>query len=364
MRLANCTPSPSRLKNVCSLTALLTVLVPLQSISEQLWPSDDMLYRLRESLMKVNTTTRSGGHGFGTAVAISAEKAVTNCHVIANASGVSITKWGSEYAVDAIQSDWAHDLCILTVKYADMKPALLGDSTKLTYEQPLISISMPSDSPAPYTAMTHVKALYPMDNEQVIRTQTAFAIGASGSPVFDFDGRLVGISTFKSPGRNAYYYNMPVNWVKTLLMQPEHALDAQHVLPFWDAPDAQQPFFMQVVLPYQFKQWPTLMGIAQQWLAREPNNVEPQFYMAEAQYHSGQQTEALQQYQAILQRFPDHPATLKSLILHALQTHNDADLIQYQQRLQQSYPTVYAQLQEETPSLGQGASTSVAPPSQ
>ena len=45
-------------------------------------PTDEFLYQLKESLVKVNTTTKSGGHGFGTAVAIDKEHAVTNCHVL------------------------------------------------------------------------------------------------------------------------------------------------------------------------------------------------------------------------------------------------------------------------------------------
>jgi len=77
-------------------------------------PTEAFLYQLKESLVKVNTTTKSGGHGFGTAVAIDKDHAVTNCHVLGNSNGVSITKWGTEYPVDSFQADWKHDLCIIT----------------------------------------------------------------------------------------------------------------------------------------------------------------------------------------------------------------------------------------------------------
>jgi serine protease Do len=55
-------------------------------------PSNEFIYKLKESLVKVNTTTKSGGHGFGTGVAITKDHVVTNCHVIQNSNGISISK--------------------------------------------------------------------------------------------------------------------------------------------------------------------------------------------------------------------------------------------------------------------------------
>jgi tetratricopeptide (TPR) repeat protein len=276
-------------------------------------PTDAFLYQLKESLVKVNTTTKSGGHGFGTAVAIDKEHAVTNCHVLGNANGVSITKWGTEYAVDSFQADWKHDLCILKVAYADLKPVVLGDSSQLNYEQSLISISMPTDSPAPYVALSAIKALYPLDGELVIRSKAAFSIGASGSPVFDYDGRLVGISTFKSPGKNAYYYNVPVNWIKQMLDSPAIAINAPHDAPFWDAPEEKRPFFMQIVLPFQNNRWQDVQEVAERWVANEPNNAEAWYYKGEAARQLGNVTVAMAHFEKALSLHPNHPSTLQSM---------------------------------------------------
>ncbi len=278
-------------------------------------PTDAFLYELKASLVKVNTTTKSGGHGFGTAVAISKDLAVTNCHVIGNANGISISKWGTEYPVDSFQADWKHDLCILKVAYADLKPVTLGDSCKLHYEQPLISISMPNDSPAPYVALSAVKALYPMDDGVVIRSQAAFSIGASGSPVFDYDGRLVGISTFKSPGKHAYFYNMPVNWVKAALTTAPITSTANHNLPFWDAPEESRPLFMQIVLPFQNERWNDVLEVANRWLQQEPGNPEAWYYKGEATAHLGNAPMAMTLFQKALTLHPDHPATLQAVAL-------------------------------------------------
>ena len=276
-------------------------------------PSPELLYGLKESMVKVGTTTKSGGHGFGTGVAVTKDHVVTNCHVLGNANGISITKWGSQYPVESLQADWKHDLCILKVQYADLKPIAMADSSKLNYEQQVISISMPSDSPAPYVALSTVKALYPFDNEQVIRTQAAFAIGASGSPVFDYEGKLIAISTFKSPGKNAYYYNMPINMVKALLQTESVPLNSIHGAPFWDAAENNRPFFMQIVLPYQNNRWQDVHRVANDWVKQEPSSAEAWYYLGKAEQNLANTNMAKTHFKKALSLQINHPASLQAI---------------------------------------------------
>lgn len=316
------------MKTLCFKTVCLTVvfLAASNALAALPEPSNEFIYKLKESLVKVNTTTKSGGHGFGTGVAITKDHVVTNCHVIQNSNGISISKWGVEYAPVALMSDWKHDLCILRFEWADLKPVAIGESSTLAYEQPVISISMPSDSPAPYVALSKIKALYPMDDSDVIRSEAPFAIGASGSPIFDYEGKLVGISTFKSPGRHAYFYNMSVKWVKALLQAPEVKLNAPHDLPFWDAPDEIRPFFMQVVLPFQNNRWLDVQRIASNWTTKEPNNAEAWYYLGMATQQLGNETEADKDFKTALALHPNHPATLQALALIAHEQGNKAEV--------------------------------------
>ncbi|WP_081880974.1 trypsin-like peptidase domain-containing protein [Methylotenera sp. L2L1] len=280
-------------------------------------PTDEFLYHLKQSLVKVTTTTKSGGHSFGTGVAISKDHVVTNCHVLTNANGISISKWGVEYAPLSLQADWKHDLCILKFEWADLKPVVMSDSDNLHYEQPVISISMPTDSPAPYVALSNIKALYPMDGAEVVRTEAAFSIGASGSPIFDYAGKLIGISTFKSPGRKAYYYNMPVKWIKALLTHESTDLNALHDLPFWDAPEEKRPFFMQIVMPFQNSRWVDVREIALHWVNDEPKNAEAWYYLGASFQHLGDIPHAVQHFRKALALHDMHPASLSALALIA-----------------------------------------------
>ena len=276
-------------------------------------PTVELIYDLKQSMVKIGTTTKSGGHGFGTGVAVSKDHVVTNCHVVGNANGISITKWGTEYPAESLQADWKHDLCILKVQYADLKPIAMADSSKLNYEQQVISISMPADSPAPFVALSTVKALYPYDNEQVIRTQAAFAIGASGSPVFDYDGKLIAISTFKSPGKNAYYYNMPINMVRDLLKTESVPLISIHAAPFWDAAENDRPFFMQIVLPYQNNRWQDVQMVANNWVKKEPTSAEAWYYLGKAAQNLADVSAAKAHFNKALSLQNKHPATLQAM---------------------------------------------------
>ena len=277
----------------------------------------DMAFKLKASVTKVHVTTKSGGHGVGTGVVVGKDLVATNCHVLANANGVKITKFGESYTPEAMKADWKHDLCILRFQFLELKPVELGDSENLKYEQPIFSIGFPGGPPKPQSTVGKIKALYPLDDSQIVRTDASFVMGASGSPVFDNEGKLVAISTFKSPGRGAYFYNIPVKWVKALLNAPETASLVSGGTPFWDAPDTERPFFMRVVLPYQNDKWDELRVVAQEWIVKEPTNPEALFYAGVAEERLGDSNKANTYFNQVLALRPQHGATLMELGLMA-----------------------------------------------
>jgi serine protease Do len=277
----------------------------------------DLAFKLKGSVTKVHVTTQSGGHGVGTGVVVGKDLVATNCHVLANARGVKITKFGESFTPDAMRADWKHDLCILRFQFLELNPVELGDSENLKYEQPIFSIGFPGGPPKPQSTVGKIKALYPLDDSLVVRTDASFVMGASGSPVFDNEGKLIAISTFKSPGRGAYFYNIPVKWVKALLNAPETASLASGGIPFWDAPDTERPFFMRVVLPYQNDKWDELRVVAQAWVAKEPYNPEALFYAGVAEERLGNANQAYAYFDQVLALQPQHPATLMELGLIA-----------------------------------------------
>lgn len=274
---------------------------------------DEMTFRLKASVVKVHVGTKDGGHGVGTGVAISKDLVATNCHVLANSTGVSITKFGDHFQPVALKADWKHDLCILRFQYADLTPVELGDANHLQYGQAVFAIGFPGGPPKPQYTEGKIVALYPYEDSVIVRTDASFVMGASGSPVFDVNGKLLAINTFKSPGKQAYYYNIPVEWVKTLLRQPDITSMQTDILPFWDAPEESRPFFMRVVQPFKNEQWDELTVIAQRWIKTEPTSAEAFYYAGIAEEKSGHAVKAKQYFEKALSLHPEHPAAMAGL---------------------------------------------------
>ncbi len=292
-------------------------------------PNPDLAYRLKASVAKVHVSTKTGGHGVGTGVVVAKDLVATNCHVLANATGVKISKFGDSHAPISIKADWKHDICILRFQYLELVPVELGDSENLKYEQAMFSIGFPGGPPKPQTTYGKIKALYALEDSQIVRTDASFMMGASGSPVFDSQGRLIAISTFKSPGRGGYFYNVPVKWVKALIAAPESAETTSMQTadsPFWDALEEYRPYFMRVVLPYQNEKWDELNIAAQAWANAEPASAEAQYYLGVAQDKLGNLNAAKQAFSHALKLHPQHPATLFALGIIAKRENNQPEL--------------------------------------
>ena len=156
-------------------------------------PNPELTYKLRASVVKVHIATKTGGYGVGTGVLVGKDLVATNCHVVANSAGVSITKFGNTYTPIGLKADWKHDVCILTFQYLDINPIELGDSETLKYEQDIFSIGFPGGSAKPLLTYGKVKALYKMDESHIIRTDASFILGARSFKA----SRLPALSTAK-----------------------------------------------------------------------------------------------------------------------------------------------------------------------
>ena len=307
--------------------ALLSFLLLFLLINKVLAePNQALTFQLKASVVKVHTATKSGGHGVGTGVVVGKDLVATNCHVLANTRGVKITKFGDSFTPDAIKADWKHDLCLMRFQYLELNPVELGDSENLKYEQEIFSIGFPGGPPKPQTTFGKIKALYPLDDSAIVRTDASFIMGASGSPVFDKDGKLIAISTFKSPGHGAYFYNVPVKWVKALLDAPELSSLETDIAPFWDATEENRPFFMRVVLPYQNEKWEELYQVAEAWVNKEPQSTEAHYYLGVASDKLGRAQQAKTEFAQVLKLHPQHPATLFALGLMANKEGNQPEL--------------------------------------
>jgi len=240
------------------------------------------------SIVIVSTELPDGSTGRASGVVVSKEYVATNCHVIANTNGANVAKFRDGYRPISIKANWRRDLCLLKFDALPFKPVQMRDSSGLAYEEEVFSLGFPAAAPVPQPSYGNVKGKYQYDGGQIIRTDASFAMGSSGGALFDENFNLIGITTFKSPGRHGFFYSLPVEWIKELMDAPEVLSLKTNDVPFWALPLEQRPFFMQVVIPYQNKEWVNLKAIADQWTAQEPNSPDAWYFLGVAQEGMGE----------------------------------------------------------------------------
>jgi len=256
----------------------------LLSQSSHSYPAQAELFGLSKSMVQVFVTFKGGVTGTGSGIVIKENHVATNCHVFADSNGVNVVKFYETYTPIAVYADWKNDLCILKFDNLPLAPVKLGSSEKLNYEQKVFSLTFPNDNPMPLPSYGKIKALYPFHKSKIIRSSAGFTVGSSGGGLFDLDFNLVGITTFKSPGRREnYYYCLPVDWIKELLETKEQIDLKSNSAPFWSLPEAQKPFYMRVVLPMQNEDWQLMLKIAKSWTQADEENADAWYYLGFAQ---------------------------------------------------------------------------------
>ncbi len=264
------------------LTLLFSLFAYSQLASAQ--PDITQLLAINNSIVTVSVELPNGRTGTGSGVVINGNYVATDCHVLVNALGVSIAKFGVAYQPASLKADWKHDLCLLKFDQLPFKSVPMRDSADLKYEEEVFTVSYPYRSQVPQPSFGSIKAIYPLDDSVIIRSDAQFALGSSGGAMFDEDFNLIGITTFKSPGRSGYFYSLPVEWVKRLFDAPDLVKLNSDVVPFWGLPEEQRPFFMRVVIPFQQEKWDELNRIAQLWSAQDANSADAWYYRGMAEY--------------------------------------------------------------------------------
>ena len=259
------------------------ILVFLSQYSHS-YPAQAELFGLSESMAQVFVTFKGGVTGSGSGIVIKKNHVATNCHIFADSDGVNVVKFFKTYTPISVYADWENDLCILKFDNLPLPSVNLRPSKDLSYEEKVFSLTFPNDNPMPLPSYGKIKALYPFQKSNIIRTSAGFTVGSSGGALFDLSFNLVGITTFKSPGRReGYYYCLPTEWIKELLETKEQINLKSNAAPFWSLPEDQKPFFMRVVLPMQNEDWPLMLKITKSWTQADKENADAWYYLGFAQ---------------------------------------------------------------------------------
>ena len=181
--------------------------------------------------------SQAQGSGF---VYDSAGHIVTNNHVIANASAISVTfSDGSKYSATVVGADPSSDIAVLKVNAPSSKlhPLALGDSGKLQVGDGVVAIGSPFGLEE--TVTTGIVSALNRDISStnnftisgVIQTDAAINHGNSGGPLLNMSGQVVGINTqieSDSGGNEGVGFAVPSSTISSVASKLVSGQKVQH----------------------------------------------------------------------------------------------------------------------------------------
>jgi len=150
---------------------------------------------------------------------------ITNNHVVENADEITVRLSDEhEFAAEIVGTDPKTDLALIKINPEDdiLHPVKLGESTEVRVGDWVMAIGNPfgyghTVTAGIVSAKERVIGAGPYDN--FLQTDAAINPGNSGGPLFDMNGRVVGINTAIVAGGTGIGFAIPVNMAKEIVTQ-------------------------------------------------------------------------------------------------------------------------------------------------
>jgi putative serine protease PepD len=183
-----------------------------------------------------------GGQATGTGFLIDGEGSmVTNNHVVAGASSVSVRLGDQEYEAVVAGADPSTDLALLEVDLPEgaLTPLALADSDRVEVGDPVVAIGNPFGLEKTVTTgivsalQREITAAEAYTIPDVIQTDAAINPGNSGGPLLDAEGRVIGVNSQiatggTSNGNVGIGFAVPSNTVADVVEQIRETGEVRH----------------------------------------------------------------------------------------------------------------------------------------
>ena len=165
---------------------------------------------------------------------------VTNQHVVAGASSISVSFWnGAELGAELVGRDPSTDLAVLRVQASPtlLEPLRLADSSAVDVGDPVLALGSPFGLEGTITSgivsALHREMTAPNNFTitDTIQTDAAINHGNSGGPLLDHRGRVIGVNAqieSESGGSDGVGFAIPSNTVRSIVRQLIETGEVQH----------------------------------------------------------------------------------------------------------------------------------------
>jgi hypothetical protein len=254
---------------------------------------------------KIGVQRVHGSSAVGSAVQIGPGKLITNCHTVRDATRIFILHSDGQLEAQLDKTDFAHDLCLLNAPAFNGRSPKRVPSAQLSVGQSVVAIGYGPDFRLS-VAHGNITALYRFDGASVLRTTAWFPRGASGGGLYDEDGRLVGVLTFRARVSDELNYAVPVEWVDRILAGDLRANDASpEAIAFWDDSSPQQPPFLRAAWMEYQGTWQELRVLATDWVILQEDDVEAWIALGRARVGLRNYKEAIVAFRRAVQLQPN-----------------------------------------------------------
>ena len=132
----------------------------------------------------------------GSAVAVSKQTLITNCHVLTNAGFIVVLQEDNVAQAELVKANPDTDRCVLQVTDDELSPVPgVRPFQKLAIGERVYSIGTPSGLQQTLGEGL-ISGLREHDGVKLIQTSAPISSGSSGGGLFDASGNLVGVTTF------------------------------------------------------------------------------------------------------------------------------------------------------------------------
>ena len=192
------------------------------------------------------TNARGADIGQGSGVVIGENEIATNCHVVSGATSIVVRQAADarghetyRMAAKLTARNENRDLCILFVEELSLPPAAkpvpLGAGRNVSIGEEVYAIGAPHGLELSLSRgiISQLRGEGGKRVAPIIQTDAAISPGSSGGGLFDQDGKLIGITTFKASGSRTegLSFAVPVEWVTELAasLEPQLSEEQQRI---------------------------------------------------------------------------------------------------------------------------------------